>query len=564
MTTRKTGGVQPTLFNLEPVSFHRPGKSEVKDRYHRLAVDFGTSATVVLAWHETEKRGDIDYRYLTHQHQLKGAFTPSRVGRFGKDSRGVGPEEGTAPEEVTLKRFLQQLDTPLVEEHLIAAAVQRLSDYLVTLLDKGERESEAAWRGLQLGPDPDVVVSVPNTANAVYVYVVRTAVANAFERKFRVSLLPKEVRIIREGEAVAAYFSSERELQFCYPKDLKEWLAISNSKGWNMLPESYRLLVLDFGGGTIDATLANVQWSENLPHIDLLMNAGLPIGGIDVVRLMVDAAVPSSSKRGVLRHQADRVAVFEEAELLMHGGLPDGWASRICSRLQTPAEATADEIFDAGLHRFLAVGVDGLLSRIASCEAFLRHGGSPPAELPMCVVLSGRFAQFQPVEKAVIVAVAKHWKDATVFKLCGRTSSGWLPEPETNKEQVALGCSYLPRDRDFGVSNATTAAGISLKTQTGFHSTAPAMVVDPLHDGLWEYSAAAGDSVTCSHWLTDLGTHGHRGADQFAPVIGKLDRKGALVWRARRGVFSGAHGRRTTLGTEDWLTELGRNFPDEI
>jgi hypothetical protein len=472
---------------LEDVRFLRADMYAAPDR--DLVVDFGTAATVVaLVRQPNALRGKqlVSPTLLVglKEHSSDMAIRGAQVEAVGAEAYSYA-KKNSLKYYTSLKRYAELQSRRGVDDQILDEIV---SEFLFKSIG-------SEYQGNPLGGNSKIVVSVPNSFNPTAVGYVRGGIVKAVNRLNASDTgNPPDARevtndnilIVRESEAVA-YLYLRRD-------DIGEAPGEDGDFGrfdWQPLPSSLipadgppdsgeLLIVLDVGGGTTDLSVVETGGPLG-DNIRVILNAGVPLGGTDVDKLILRSVLVPNLSRDVIRQwdqevragllkairfkkDADSDLFFtspepEDADSQLRIGedplktvledvlkiLPDRHTgiplTDIASELKHFREAAAER-----LNLLIALSVDGLFELIpASVRRRVRK-----------VLLTGRGSKLRQIRAAV--ARQAGLLDAEVLTL---TDSYHL------KLAVAYGCALL-RHKDFSRSRLPSATlGRELQVRFG-------------------------------------------------------------------------------------------------
>jgi hypothetical protein len=291
---------QPPPAELEDVEFPDEEGGDVPNQ--DLVVDFGTSATVVATVViQPNGRADLHFLVGDPEHSSELLLTPDMdrvlaVGAKAWTTYQENPSTTGLRYFTSLKRYLELLSRKSADAPSRLVPSQVVRQLLVASL-KGKFEQYRDANPDFLGKASRIVVSVPNSFNALAVKYVADGVRSALEELLGAEEInANRIRIIRESEAVGYAVLRHKELA-SMPTGRRdtspvpfEWMQLDAPQVRANLEMSAgdQFLVLDIGGGTTDLSLFEVDKSDpQRGHV--LMNSGLPIGGTDIDKLILFA-----------------------------------------------------------------------------------------------------------------------------------------------------------------------------------------------------------------------------------------------------------------------------------
>jgi molecular chaperone DnaK (HSP70) len=316
----------------------------ITGRHPDLVVDFGTTATVVCMVSEMrdpDGQRDVRLSFLAGETEHPSDLTVNAAGEVAKvGSAAFGDSRSSTANRyyTSLKRYLEMESRGATQE--IGGAGLTFGDIVSGYLQESIRNAYTGARR-KIGPTSRVVISIPNSFNPTAVDDVRQGVIKAITAlNGRVApITSANIRIARESEAVGyLYRRGNRGLK----APASGQSTTVESFEWETLPAGgrvgpptgdERIIVLDVGGGTTDLSLLRIREVETEPgetgvEIDVLMNAGMPIGGTDVDKLLFRSALdPMKTTAGDL------------------AGVDLGQRHQILKTIRTAKEADADQFF---------------------------------------------------------------------------------------------------------------------------------------------------------------------------------------------------------------------------
>ena len=337
----------------------------------------------------------------------------------------------------------------------------------------------------RLHPRSHIVVSVPNNFNGAAISVVQQGVHSALAQlvdELEGPGLPKveEIQIVREGEAAAYCFWETRRGNRLATHgrtiDATSWQPISG-----MLPDDAgalrRFAVLDIGAGTTDLTL--VECEPQSGKLRVVLNTGVPIGGVDVDKLLLSAvtvrpmAVWPYERSAGKKVEALKAIRERKQSHPAGGGLngepgffdETGWLSFVArvfedenSDLCVPHRDAAGEQAVQRLRTLVKVSVGGLLSLLPAA----------PSDRIDALVLTGR-GSLLPEVRAEVLEWARE-QGRPVLTLGGTDMQYKL------KRVVAFGCSLVPESQTRArIPSGTLGRELRLEQLNGL----PASILGP-------------------------------------------------------------------------------------
>jgi hypothetical protein len=436
------------------------------DLFADLVVDFGTSATVIATVAPSPRLrtftclvGAREFSSaVAIEEPLAGTGDLPVVKAIGPDAlQLVKRAEGVPGNRVqlynSLKRYIELLSRQASSEQDLLTLTHLVAAYIRMAVEPGYKQLRPEQR---LHPTSHIVVSVPNNFNGAAISVVQQGVHAALAQlvdEFEGEGLPRveEIQIVREGEAAAYCFWATRRGDRLVTDgrtiDATSWQPIAG-----MLPDDAnalrRFAVLDIGAGTTDLTL--VECDPESRKLRVVLNTGVPIGGVDVDKLLLSAVTirpmtvwpfetSAGTKAEALKAIRERkqshpvggglngeAGFFDEMGWLSFGAQVFGQEeSEHCVVLREPA----GELASQRLKTLVQVSVGGLLSLLPT----------GPSERIDALVLTGR-GSLLPEVRAEVLEWARE-QGRPVLTLGGTDMQYEL------KRVVAFGCSLVPESQ---------------------------------------------------------------------------------------------------------------------
>jgi len=459
----------PDTAQLEDVVF--PDPQDLYYPHPDMVVDFGTTASVVALvkderFRDGKRQVRLDLLAGEKEHSSDMSISPDGQVVSVGSAAYLDALEGTNQYYTSLKRYLEMGSrggTQSVE----------FADIVSGFLRESIRKLYLSLQN-RIGRHSRIVISVPNSFNPTAVEKVRQGVLRAIAELNgndpEDDIDAHNVRVVRESEAVAylyrrgSFLAKAPTLEGSDPTAVFAWQTIHPDGKTQVASDcdSERIIVLDVGGGTTDLSVVTMV---DTPHknagqdssLRVVMNAGLPLGGTDVDKLLLRAAIDPGMTTQQLA-DLDKHVRFELLKLIRdekHAnsdqffGVPkdlgeDGFGKTLGKILaKLPAnmktgvvvngEADQDTVNiyrkEAGkrVNRLIRLSIAGLFDLVP--EAVKKDITK--------ILLTGRASQLRQIQAAVI---------AEATKLGAQVLS--LSHPYHLKLAVAYGCA-LVRDNEF-------------------------------------------------------------------------------------------------------------------
>jgi hypothetical protein len=284
-----------------------------------------------------------------------------------------------------------------------------------------------------------VSVSVPNSFNHAAAEVIRNGIVQAVEKVWGVRIPRDHVRIIREGAAAAqvAFTEVTGGLHPSFPPDaVPKWRAVlpTGATGATDLDplalgsgERKLVAVLDVGAGTTDLTIIEATTAGTA----VLMNAGVPLGGDDVDRVIIGAVAADPARTERAGVTAKCLAMGRARDHKEQARDPE---SRLNFSSDQAQQIVADLRVDVDLDPASIAGK--CARRLAAVAALSVRGlfGLLPENFALsAVVLSGRGALLPEIGRTVVEVATER----------GCTDVRTLANAVQLKLAVAYGCGIL-------------------------------------------------------------------------------------------------------------------------
>jgi hypothetical protein len=453
-----------------------------------LVIDFGTAATVILATKPGLVVGKtLQWRFLVREVgepvsakdgvELLASdilFDPemlsvTSVGHTARPTRANAPDHEKAGlrHQSSLKRYIDMRSRAADRFEL-----EQLREIVAGYLAAAIRAQRTGAGDPIVGKNSRITASVPNSFNCSAIDVVRGGVARAIWLVWRVAVDPRRVETVREGAAAAHVAFGPQELLSSipvagFPSEARpKWRRVPSTdrqpaaepaasptepadsekrdahQGAEHKPAELQVadgerklaLVLDVGAGTTDLTMVDVHARGDRVRCDVVMNAGVPLGGDDVDRIILasltnDLAVFELAPTDYLtRHTALRTA-----RALKECPPKEGIWQELKAKLETdfirPEKFVAPRQSQGWYEERLKI----LVELSVRCLFHLVPAEFKEPKISV-VLLTGRGSQL-PELRSAVVEEAKTWLE------CENVFS--LETPNQLKLAVALGCAVI-------------------------------------------------------------------------------------------------------------------------
>lgn len=294
-----------------------------------LAIDFGTSSTVVLAWPAapipgiervdlTSILGDAKTPWIDSEVLVRvgdGHFELRKIGRQARNSRESADSRLFSSLKRTIELESRRMQDDPSREQRLGRLEGLVSDFLFTaLIESGRLDTIRLITSAST-----IAVTVPNSFPQRAIDVVRTGVVEAMQRlsdEGHIRLGEDEepaVHVVPEGVAVSyfySYFGPRRPDQhrghvFLNERPIRvDWSPLQGTRTDKPQSRSGRVAVLDVGAGTTDLTVVHLPEDGSQPRV--VLNTGLVSGGIDIDRILLASLLPEGARKDVLAHIGHR------------------------------------------------------------------------------------------------------------------------------------------------------------------------------------------------------------------------------------------------------------------
>lgn len=291
----------PPLPELEQVEFPEPDVSP--GRHPDLVVDFGTTATVVALVEDFQDASGgrrVRLTFLAGETEHSSDMTVDDTGRVvavGSAAYNDSINNTNHQYYTSLKRYVE-LESRGARQGITFADI--VSGFLqASIRDKYQTLKR------RMGHDSKIVISIPNSFNPKAIEDVRQGVVQAITALNNSGdVTSANIRVARESEAIAYLYrrgsllASAPTTGMTRERQPFEWQTVFSGKrpGVQSTGANERIIVLDVGGGTTDLSLVDIKEVEASPgkkdvSIHVVMNAGVPLGGTDVDKVLLRAAM---------------------------------------------------------------------------------------------------------------------------------------------------------------------------------------------------------------------------------------------------------------------------------
>jgi len=470
---------QSRLPPLEPVHF--PDPRVFPGKPPDMVVDFGTTATVVALVRTMRTYDGSEYvslDLLAGETELSSDMSVDENGQVAVVGAAAYTDSAANQHKYysSLKRYVEL-------ESRGAGQGVTFSDIVSGYLQKaiGEKYKSHA----KIGRNSRIVISVPNSFNPKAVDDLRQGVIKAITalNSPGEGITDANIRVARESEAIAYLYRRGDRIQAAPASGRTseaaafEWQTLhsTNRPDTPAAVGNERVIVLDVGGGTTDLSLIEVQARDpNAANqgfrVNVLMNAGVAVGGTDVDKLLLRSALdPNVAALGSLLQPAERFNILTRIRHEKETGaerffsdpdsgessadasrdirsaiiemLPNETLRRVAPRSPETVGHFRKEANDR-MDRLLEISVRGLFHLIP------KSGQNNVGK----ILLTGRGSQIQQIRDAVI-------QEANTLGAEILT----LTRPYHLKLAVAYGCALVHRDEFSGAKLPSGTLGRQLR-----------------------------------------------------------------------------------------------------
>jgi hypothetical protein len=288
---------------LEDVAF--PDQHEASKPQADMVIDFGTTASVVALVNDIPfLTGEVQVRLEllagNKEHSSDMSINSNgQVISVGSKAFSDGLQPGNRY-YTSLKRYLEMGSRGGIQSIDFA-------DIVSGFLQESIREPYRSLHN-RIGKSSRIVISVPNSFNPTAVEKVRQGVIRAIAALSgndpAADIDAHNIRVVRESEAVAYLYrrgsllTKAPTLEDSEPAAAFAWKPIqpSGKKHAASDRDSERIIVLDIGGGTTDLSVVSMIGPQRKDgsreaNLRVVMNVGLAVGGTDVDKLLLRAAI---------------------------------------------------------------------------------------------------------------------------------------------------------------------------------------------------------------------------------------------------------------------------------
>ena len=247
-----------------------------------IGIDFGTSNIKVSKWNEKKK--DTTMIKLSKEQLASNASIPNVIG-YKENFKIVGSSAISYERENKVDFIKRKLEVESWSQNI--ASINKT----LTATDIAGDIFEWIFEEIKSKNTNDIIEQVVITVPVCYSEVQKERIKKAAQRS---NIKIDEVIT----EPIAAVFSQEEYFE----EDGEE-----------------TVLVFDFGGGTLDLSLINIDIEDEDTNVTVLSSGGLRLGGVDITQLIFDELIKSETKEIYKEYEDKEVFekdLFDEVENL--------------------------------------------------------------------------------------------------------------------------------------------------------------------------------------------------------------------------------------------------------